>query len=431
MSWNRVRFATCVHLAALSSLFLIITGGFVIPRNAVAVPGFARQTGTTCSSCHYQHFPALNAFGRAFKEAGYTMSGSQGKIEGDNLSIPVTLNASLLTKIRYQKTNGSTSQTDTGELQFPDEAALVIGGRGGEHLGFLLEFGTFGTADTGTGTVSGGTADTGSGDFSLFNSYKAHYNYEINGINYGAVIYSTDTGGTAYGFELLNTGAQRFIRVAEDRQATSAQQFVGLGSGPAEGLALVASGSQGFVNLSFWSPNHGNAAVNGPATYLRGAWTPTLGEWDTGVGFQYFGGTASRNAASGGDVDTKGWAVDGQAQGTLASKPVGLYVTYAAADASATNVFNTGPNQKKAWSITGEVGILPEKATLILGYLDGDNGAVAGSNKDQRLMVGATWMLGQNQQLMLWNTSYSGNKYDPKPTSGGDNLTSLMLFVGF
>ncbi|MBI1194480.1 MAG: hypothetical protein GC138_01355 [Gammaproteobacteria bacterium] len=180
------------------------------------------------------------------------MSGDQGKIEGDGLSIPVNLNASLLTKIRYQKTNGTTSETDTGELQFPDEAALVVGGRAGDHLGFLLEFGTFGTADTGTGTVTAGVADTGTGNFSTFNSYKAHYNYEINGINYGAVVFSTDTGGVSYGFELLNTGAQRFLRVAEDRQATSAQQFVGLGSGSAEGLAFVASGGQGFVYCEPW-----------------------------------------------------------------------------------------------------------------------------------------------------------------------------------
>jgi len=417
------------HLFALT--YLIAIAGVLIPEDAAAVPAFARQTGAVCTSCHFQHFPALNAFGRAFKEAGYTVSGEQSKIEGDNLSIPVTLNASLLAKIRYQKTNGSTSETDTGELQFPDEAALLIGGRGGEHLGFLFEFGTFGTADTGTGAVTGSTADTGTGQFSTFNSFKAHYNYDINGINYGAVVFTTDSGGAPYGFELLNTGAQRFIRVAEDRQATSAQQFVGLGSGEAEGLALVASGDKGFANLSFWTPNHGNAAVNGPATYLRGAWTPTLGSWDTGVGFQYFGGTASRSVASGGDVDTKGWALDAQAQGTLGSRPTGFYVTYATADSSATNVFNTGPNKKKAWSLVGEYGILPDKATLLLGYLDGDNGAAAGDNKDQRLMIGATWMLAQNVQLMLWNTSYSGNAYDPKPASGGDNLTSLMVFAGF
>ena len=38
------------------------------------VPGYARQTGLPCSSCHYQ-FPQLNAFGRLFKLNGYTLTG--------------------------------------------------------------------------------------------------------------------------------------------------------------------------------------------------------------------------------------------------------------------------------------------------------------------------------------------------------------------
>ena len=46
-------------------------------------------------------------------------------------------------------------------------------------------------------------------------------------------------------------------------------------------------------------------------------------------------------------------------------------------------------------------------------------------------MVGATWMLAQNMELQLWNTRSSGSAYEPKPASNGDNLVSLMLFVGF
>lgn len=398
-------------------LLAAIFVAYITPQQVNAVPAFARQTGMACASCHFQHFPTLNAFGRAFKEMGYTLGPDNHKIEGDDLSLPVTLNASLLAKIRYQKTNGSTAETDTGQLQIPDEAALLIGGRGGEHLGFLLELGTFGTADTGTG------------DFSLFNSFKAHFSYPIGNINYGAVVFTTDSGGAPYGFELMNTGAQRFIRVAEDRMATSAQQFVGLGSGAAEGVALVASGNQGFANLTLWTPDHGNSAVNSPATYVRGVWFPNLGRWDTGIGIQYFGGTASRSAASGGDIDAEGWAADAQAQGEIAGKPTGFYVTYATAQSGATNLFNTNPNEKKAWSILGEIGVLPQKLMFMLGYLEGDTGAAV-SSKDNRLMVGATWMFAQNVQLHLWNTSYSGNKYDPKPASGGDNLTSLMLAMG-
>ena len=401
--------------------FILLLIGLLLPQAASAVPAFTRQTSMGCSSCHYQDYPALNGFGRAFKQQAYTLSGQENIEANDTLSIPVTLNTSLLTKIRYQKTNGSSAETDVGELQFPDEAALLIGGRGGSNIGFLLELGTFGAADTTTG------------DFSLFSSYKMHLNYLVNDTNYGAVVFSTDSGGAPYGFELLNTGAQRFIRVAEDRKAISAQQFIGLGEGSAEGVAFVASNVAGFVNLSLWTPDHGNVAVNSPAHYLRGVLTPMIAGWDTGFGFQYFGGKASRSIASGGDIDTDGWAIDAQAQGELGARPVGFYFTYGRAKPGASNLFNSEVNDKTAWSLTGEWGVIPDKATLLLGYQHGDNGTstALGASEDRRLMFGATWLLAMNVELQLWNTSYSGNAYDPRPASGGDNLTSVMLFAGF
>src|SRR3989337_742017 len=120
--------------------FIISVFVFSVP-DAEAVPAFARQTGLSCSTCHFQHFTALNAFGRSFKSGGYTMVGGQSMVEGDMLSMPAVLNASLVTKIRYQKTNGDddTEATNDGQIQFPDDAALLLGGRVGEHIGFLLE----------------------------------------------------------------------------------------------------------------------------------------------------------------------------------------------------------------------------------------------------------------------------------------------------
>jgi len=386
-----------------------------------ATPAFARQTGMSCSSCHFQHFPALNAFGRSFKQGGYTMIGGQSMIQSDNLSLPIALNASLISKLRYQKTNGDdkTNAKNTGDLQFPDEAALVIGGRANENIGFILE-----------------ASLKESGNDNNFNSFKTHFNYPIDGTNYGAVVFLTDAGGAPYGFELLNTGAQRFMRVAEERKATAAQQFIsGTGSpgaSEAEGIALVASQHNFFVNVTFWTPNHGSVALSSPANYLRAAYMPTIDGWDVGIGAQLFTGTARRTNTTTGlsdDVDTDAWFIDGQAQGELGGKPVGFYFTYGAADAGTNNYFNSNPNDQEAWSVLAEYGIMPAKMTVYIGYLDGDNGKAA-SNTDKRLTLGGTWMLGQNVELQLWNTFYSGNAYDPKP-GGGDNLTSLMLFVAF
>jgi len=396
---------------------IALVSALMLPQEVTATPAFARQTGMACSACHFQHYPALNPFGRSFKQGGYTMIGGQGLVEGDLLSLPVMLNASLITKLRYQKSNGSTSETDTGQLQFPDEAALILGGRAGENIGFMVE----------AALVDAGTN---------YNSFKVHFNKPVDDTNYGAVVFLTDAGGAPYGFELLNTGAQRFLRVAEDRSATAAQQFIGSsggsgspGASEAEGFAFIASNPNFFANVTLWTPDHGSVAVNGFAHYLRGAYTPTLGSWDTGIGFQYFGGTASRSTASGGDVDTDAWFVDGQAQGALWGKPAGFYFTYGKAKNGANNYFNTNPNDQKAWSVLGEVGFMP-RWTAYAGYLRGDNGA-ATSNEDRRFSLGATWKLRQNVQMQLWNTHYSGNKYTPKPASGGDNITSLMMFAAF
>ena len=197
------------HAALLVAGLVVLAAFLAAPPEASAVPAFARQTGMSCNACHFQHYPAINAFGRAFKMGGYTMKGAQSMVEAEALSIPVALNASLVTKIRYQKTNGDTEEgTDFGELQFPDEAALLIGGRAGEHIGFLLEFATFGEA---SGSVN--PDNTVDSEFSLFGSFKTHFNYKLKDFNVGAVVFTTDAGGAAYGFELLNTGAQRFQRV--------------------------------------------------------------------------------------------------------------------------------------------------------------------------------------------------------------------------
>jgi len=190
----------------------------------------------------------------------------------------------------------------------------------------------------------------------------------------------------------------------------------------------VASHPMGFVNYTFWTPDHGNVAVNGFASYLRAAATPSFKGWDTGFGIQWFGGEASRQ---GGDVDAKGWAVDAQAQGSVIGRPLGAYLAYAKAEPSATNVFNAGqPNDRKAFSILVEFGVIPNKWTVLAGYVDGDTGA-ATKSEDNRLLIGTTFLLAQNVQLQLSNTFFSGDRYDPKPTSGGDNLTTVMLFAAF
>ena len=422
--FDRLQARAARQLGTASTLAGLAAGtlGLGAATESQAVPAFARQTGMACAACHYQSYPAINAFGRAFKASGYTLIGAQEKVEGDDLSLPVTLNASLVTKFRYQKTNGDDKRvaTNTGELQFPDEAALLIGGRAGEHVGFVLELATF------------GEADTDNGEFSLFGSFKMPITYKVGGTDLSFIPFTTDAGGAAYGFELLNTGAQRFQRVGEDRNALMAQQYLGLGAGEAEGFAFVAATPMGFVNVSLWAPKHGSFAVEGLAPYFRAALTPSLGNWDTGFGVQYYSGEAKEDDGSdpAGNVveyKTKGWAIDGQIQGDVGKMPLGVYAAFG--EASANTVFNTSAVDRKAWSIHGQLGVLPGKATVILGYRSADRGTATG-DEDNALTLGGTYQLAQNVQVQLNHVERSGNRYDT-PQASGDRQTTLMLFSAF
>ena len=403
----------------------VLSACLVWTTPASAVPAFARQTNQACSSCHFQHFPALTSYGRQFKAGGYISAGKSKEeiLTAENLSMPEDVFAALVTKLKYVKTNGTdkTEITNTGELKFPDEAALFLGGRAGEHIGYVTEIALNTAAEN-------------------FTSFKIHYTDKVFGTDVSIIPYLTDAGGAPYGFELLNTGAQRFQRVAEERSAISAQQYIGAGAGAATGIALVASSENYFVNYSLWHPAFGDAAHKQFAGYLRAAITPTIGDWDTAVGVQVFNGTSwTVDTTTTEDSKTmpKAEFIDAQAQGSVGGMPLGLYFTHGKAPGTTAgggntpSTFNANPKDEKATSLLAELGFMP-RFSAFLGYLDGDNGANA-NNTDKRTTIGLNWMIAQNSYLQLWNTKGSGSAYE---TGGpmaafGKNKVGLLLFSAF
>lgn len=426
-----------VSMLVLLMGFVIFTSVF-LPRSANAVPAFARQTGLACSSCHFQHYPTLNAFGRAFKAGGYTMVGGQSLIEGDMLSLPSVLNASMVLKVMYRKTNGDEKTGDNmGSLKFPDEAALLIGGRAGEHVGFLLEAGlTPGETEISFTDDSDDSGIINVPETNLFTSFKMPFVYDLAGSKVSVIPFITDAAGAPYGFELLNTGALRMSRTLEHRGDISAQQYVGT-DGAAEGVAIVGYNNMGYVNVTLWTPNHGEVAINRPAYYVRVVATPTVSGWDVGGGIQYWTGKAGRDADGGGDIETNALSIDAQAQGKVGTMPLGVYVTYASADKSETdspNWFNSGTEGAiNAIAFVAELGVLPNKATVALGYRLGDTG-VDDNNKDNALFFGAAYQMLQNVQFQFNQSFYSGDYYDLAANNEddkGDQKTTLMLFTAF
>src|SRR5271165_6947914 len=59
-----------------------IAATFVAPREAHAVPSFARKYQTSCQTCHTV-YPVLNPFGEAFRRDGYRFPSQNGSVDSD------------------------------------------------------------------------------------------------------------------------------------------------------------------------------------------------------------------------------------------------------------------------------------------------------------------------------------------------------------
>jgi hypothetical protein len=439
----------------------IITAASFAPEVS-ALPLFSRQTGMVCSGCHFQHYPLLNGFGRAFKSAGFTMMSAQGKIEGESLAIPNSLNVSVLATAGYEKTNqavGISPQKTTGDGVFyvpgtGGELSLFFGGRVSDSAGFLAEIGT-------GGSVAGTAVSTAHSSAKLPVLFEtAIPSLKVTeGTLAGFIPFTTDDHGASYGFEVLNTGANAVHQMSPTpglngahSAALSAQQFIGT-DGAATGVAFVASNPMYFINLTKYDQTgiaNGTLAVLG-STYLRIAGMFDLGGWDAGAGIQIWSGnSAAYDAGTYANTDTKARAIDGQLQGVLGATPVGFYASYATAPAG-TNTYNMDPAAavspttvtttygtltKSAFNISAEVGVVPDKVTLGVAVRYGKSGVATGAGSsnatDNAVTLIATYKLAQNMMASFSLTNASGGYWDAAHQSAlGSGTTTVNLFTVF
>jgi hypothetical protein len=438
-------------------LLVALMAILAVAQEASALPLFARQTGMACSACHFQHFPMLNGFGRAFKSAAYTMMGPQEKLEGDGagLSIPASLNMAVLTTLGYEKSNAAPGASPlkndgNGIWYVPGnngELSLFFGGRVSNYAGFLAEAGFKGTAN--------------------LVSAKLPAFFEVaEGTRGGLVPFTTNVQGASYGFELLNTGANAVHQMSAvggfngaHSSAISAQQFIGTGSA-ATGLAFVVSSPMGFINLTKFNQlgsgnltGNSNTSSSGSAmgagldsTYLRLAVTFDLAGWDSAVGIQNWSGS-SVNATgmpavppTYNEMATRATAIDGQMQGELNKMPVGIYASYATAPSvsGATNTYNPGMLTRNSINLSAEIGVLPGRATLgaALRFADSGSADSGGENEsDNAIMLNVTYLLAQNMMLSLSYTTASGSYWTDNSNANADKIgsktTTINLFTLF
>jgi len=423
-----------------------------------------------CKGCHTQHAPILNGFGQSFKASGYPIMGPvQGKIEAEELSIPNTLNAAMLFKGRYQKSNGIEANqipgdtTNGGQWQIPDEFSLYFGGRIAQTVGFFFE---------GNAAAS-----------QLIQAFKLPSATYFSDAKLSVIPFMTETQGASYGYEQSSTGAARNVIWAEHRKEVSAQQYIGTDTA-ATGFTLVAQNDNGYINLTRWAPAfmaRKGGAQTLSSSYLRFAITPNLttsrGDWAIQTGFQVWRGTnyAYDSLTSSGQtnpisqttgpglmkVDTEASAFDLQAFGQLAGRELGIYFTWAKSPGGTTsqpnilNVSRSGVNpvgsvepmlyrlnERKAWTVGAECSLIPYKLHLGAAYrrattggdfsaYDGASGtspAIASVNNpsDNAITFTVVYNFSQNIEFHVNQSFYSGTLYDtPQPT--GDRLTTMML----
>ncbi len=137
------------------SLFFVM---LLMPKMAFAIPSYARQTGLSCTACHTV-FPRLNAFGRAFKLHGYTLTNIKtvnedlpGKDEDDVKTFLRVLGISPLSAMfqsGYTNLNKKIEGTQNGNIEFPQQFSLFYGGQISPTMGSFIQL----TLDNGSGTV--------------------------------------------------------------------------------------------------------------------------------------------------------------------------------------------------------------------------------------------------------------------------------------
>lgn len=440
---------------ALSLAGLLAAAAFA--PEASALPVFARQTGMACNACHFQHFPILNGFGRAFKASGYTLMGAQGKVEGDDLSIPDRLNMAVLTTAGVEAQSGNLTPTGVHNLiHVPGnggELSIFFGGRISENAGFLSELGLGGPA-------------------AAMASAKLPMLFEVGGgVRAGLVFLTTDGQGPAHSFEFLNTGVSA-VHIAtpmpglgsQHFNAASAAQYIGVGTAAAGASVVAVNPDMFLINVGKYATSLAGAPLNAAGAtvntiggapgnavntiYARGAFLFDAAGFNMAVGVNSFGGSDALNSQV-----TKAQIVDYQLMGDVGGGMT-LLLTASYGKAPKTqnlsaaalgfgylpkaNLFNPSTAfDRTAFTVNASVGFTP-KITGLIGFRQAKSGnSVVGSATvaapngtqatDNAFQLGVSYGLSQNIELSLTNTRQTGSAWNA--VAGGDPTNPLRVAV--
>jgi hypothetical protein len=140
-----------LYVLRVGALAIVLAVAACVPA-AWAIPSYARQTGLSCSACHYTP-PELNLAGRQFKLRGYLERGEETKkirteprngITGLDLLSTLPLSALFETSLTATKSPQPGGQN--GAFELPQDVSLFLSGAWTSHVGSFLQI-TYNTQD--------------------------------------------------------------------------------------------------------------------------------------------------------------------------------------------------------------------------------------------------------------------------------------------
>ncbi len=445
----------------------VLATAAIVSTPSYALPSFARQTNKACSACHFENFPMLTDYGRAFKAGGFTEVYAPEDVrrntDAAELSIPLVLNASFFGTFEYDRYSGNTvnaqgqqTNADFSEWTVPQEASLFISGRVAEYVGFHSET-----------TLRPSTA---------LSAVKLPFSFPItDSMRVLAVPFGADGHGPSYGFEVLNTGASDIHLNFEHAGQTSAYSYLGIDATGASGAVAVLWDPRFYVSFTKWAPTYGGPAGigsnyspgsgiqtgKGPnANYMRGVYFVPIRGWDTAVGVQVFSGSSavafdstSGSPFNGAYMWTKAWIIDAQVQGAIFDRQLGVYFTHGVAAASPgnadpisganENLFNyqdraagIGVNSKTVTTLTASYSVIPYKLNLLAGIEIANNGSdrnITGqSASDNAYTIGLVYLFAQNVKFRFEGTKLQNpGQLDGISTTNGQIATGIKQQLTF
>jgi hypothetical protein len=127
------------YVIVLVSIFLAVFNS----QPVYSVPGFARQTGLSCSACHNM-FPEINSFGREFKLNGYTLTNINTLIEKNDkeeilLKLLTYSPLSAMVQTSFTSLNTKIPGTQNNNVELPQQLSLFYTGLISPHLGTFIQ----------------------------------------------------------------------------------------------------------------------------------------------------------------------------------------------------------------------------------------------------------------------------------------------------